>query len=67
MKDDDEWQKAKVLSYQPKQTSKYTDWVNVKSDFDVEPKCVNWDDIESWINVEDESVVYLSAVQNLRR
>ena len=63
MKDEHEWQKAKVLSYQPKQTGKYRDWVNVKSDFDAEPKCINWDDVESWINVADESVVYLSAAQ----
>ena len=47
MKNEDEWQKAKVLNYQPKQTGKYKNWVNVKSDFDVEPKCVHWDDNES--------------------
>jgi len=32
-----------------------------KSYFYVQPTYVNWNNVESWINVEDESVDYLST------
>lgn len=50
--------------YSPKQNGKCKDWANVKCDFDVEPKCVIWDEVKHWINVENETVVYLSAAQH---
>ena len=64
MKDKIDWQQAKVLSYQPKQTGKYKQWINVQVENETEPKCVNWDEVEAWTGVEVESVVYLSAAQN---
>ena len=61
MKDETDWQQAKVLSYQPKETGKYKQLVNAQTENEPEPKCVNWDEVEAWTGVEVESVVYLSA------
>ena len=46
--DDDDWNQAKVLSRQPKQTGQYRDWLNVHVDGHDEPICVNWDNVDEW-------------------
>ena len=45
---EDDWNQAKVLSVQPKQTGQYRDWVNVHVDGQDDPICVNWDHVNSW-------------------
>ena len=48
LQNDDDWYMAKVLSYQPKQTGQYRDWLNVLVDGQDAPICVNWDHVVSW-------------------
>ena len=45
---EDDWSMAKVLSYQPKQTGQYRDWLNVLVDGQDAPICVNWDHVIAW-------------------
>ena len=45
---DENWESAKILSIQPKQTGQYRDWVNVHVDGQENPICVNWDHVTEW-------------------
>ena len=58
-----EWQKGKILSYQPKQSGKYRNWINLKASEDTEPKCVNWDDVETWTHIDNEEEIFLTTTQ----
>ena len=58
-----EWQKAKVLSCQPKRTGTYKDWINIEKDFHG-PESVNWKDVEEWMEVpEPEKVLFLTKTE----
>ena len=46
-----EWQHAKVLSVQPKQTGKYSKWVNVHVTGEEEPRSTDWSQVHNWRNV----------------
>ena len=54
-------QKAKIHSFQPKQTGKQRDWINVQA----KNESVDWEEVKSCANIENKSVVYLNSSQNL--
>ena len=60
MKEKNEWQKRFSVISQNKLEIQGLGECK-KSDFYVQPIYINWNNVESWINVEDESVDYLSA------
>ena len=46
-----EWQHAKILSVQPRQTGKYGKWVNVHVMGEVELRTIDWSQVHNWRNV----------------
>ena len=59
---EDEWREVKVMSFQPKQTGTYQNWINVQNPR--EQYCVNWNDVSSWMKVPDHGQVMLVTKAN---
>ena len=61
-----EWQHAKILSVQPKQTGKYGKWVNVHVMGEEEPRSIDRSQVHNWRNVPyPENVVMMTQVEEL--
>ena len=61
-----EWQHAKILSVQPKQTGKYGKWVNVHVMGEEEPRSIDWSQVHNWRNVlYPENVVMMTQDEEL--
>ena len=57
---------AKILSKQPKKSSKYGNWMNILPDGTEIPSSVNWDEIKEWKQLPDqEKVVLLTATEEM--
>ena len=58
--------KVHVLSRQPKHTSKFRSWLNVRKEGDEKPFSVNWDDVVDWeVLPEPEQLVLFSASEEM--
>ena len=61
-----EWQHAKVLSVQLKQTGKYGKWVNVYVMAEEEPRSIDWGQVHKWRDVSyPENVVMMTQDEEL--
>ena len=61
-----QWQHAKVLSVQPKQTGKYGKRVNVHVMGEEEPRNIDWSQAHNWRNVpHSENVVMMTQGEEL--
>ena len=60
------WRQAKVLSQQPRSTSKFSGWLNIYNRADRKPSSVNWQEVSVWKQIESpEQPVYLCEDEEL--
>ena len=55
--DDNEWKRLKIISNAGKKTGKYRNYLNVLDEDKNETKCVDWDKMADWKEVEEEILI----------
>ena len=55
---------ALIMSYQPKKTSTYKDWINIQILGECDPRSINWTDVEEWHLTESPEIpIFLTKYQ----